>query len=684
MARSRNSAFLVAAAGIAVVAGLLVWRWLAAGGEGERPGNAGPGLAQVQAQAQAQGPVARAPGPRSAQAPEPAAAESPVPRRPPVAPLEKPSPRPSGYVGSQACSSCHAAIAESFAQHPMGQAMDTVPGEHPVENQSDVRRFVDREREYVVEERDGVVLHHERVFAPDGTLIYDQAMPVRFAVGSGTRGRSYLIEQAGLLTQSPIGWYSGTGRYGLSPGYEHDRGLRFERSVGDGCLHCHAGLVEHTTDGTERYTSRVFAEAAIGCERCHGPGADHVAKMTALPAGAKADDLQIVNPVDLEPRRREAVCNQCHLGGEATFPRFGRGFYDFRPGDHLDDTLLVFVHDETATTASGAKPVSQVEQMRQSGCWKGTGGTLGCVSCHDPHSKPAPEAIDAFYRTKCQACHEEKPCSLPEVERDAAPAAGSCIRCHMPSQDLVEIAHTAMSDHRVPRKPDQSSPTAPRAQGAALVAFDDAASRVPARELERARGLFLASLPGATKSTQRAQEAISALVPEGVNSGDQRAIVAALAGDVASLRGLGQLYASTGRMDAAAACWEGALAADPSDGEAMAMLARQMQRGGRLREALAMLDRLISASPSVAAVHAQRGAILVALARPDEAIAAVRNSLELDPSSLPVRSFLAELLARTNHSEEAEEERTTISRLKAAATSPYRPAAAETPAPNSP
>jgi len=232
MARPRNSALLVAAMALAVVASLLVWRWLAAGEGEEQRGDAGP---------PAQGPVARAPGPRAARALEPAAAESPVPPRPPVAPLEKPSPRPSGYVGSQACSSCHAAIAESFAQHPMGQAMDTVPGEHPVEDRSDARRFVDREREYVVEERDGVVLHHERVFAPDGTLIYDQAMPVRFAVGSGTRGRSYLIEQAGLLTQSPIGWYSGTGRYGLSPGYEHDRGLRFERAIGDGCLHCHAG-----------------------------------------------------------------------------------------------------------------------------------------------------------------------------------------------------------------------------------------------------------------------------------------------------------------------------------------------------------------------------------------------------------------------------------------------------------
>ncbi len=677
MARSRNSALLAAAVAMAVVACLLLWRWLAAGGAGERPGNAEPGLAQ------AQGPVARAPGPRVAQAPEPAAAESPVPPRPPVAPLEKPSPRPSGYVGSQACAGCHAAIAESFAQHPMGQAMDTLPGERPVEDRTELLSFVDREREYVVEDRDGVVLHHERVFAPDGTLIYDQAMPVRFAVGSGTRGRSYLIEHAGLLTQSPIGWYSGTGRYGLSPGYEHDRGLRFERAIGDGCLHCHAGLVEHEPDGGPGYSSRVFAEAAIGCERCHGPGAEHVAAMAALPPGAKADDLRIVNPVDLEPRRREAVCNQCHLGGEATIPRFGRGFYDFRPGDHLDDTLLVFVHDEQATTASGAKPVSQVEQMRQSGCWKGTGGTLGCISCHDPHTKPSPEGMDAFYRTKCQACHEEKPCSLPEVERDAPPATGSCIRCHMPSQDLVEVAHTAMSDHRVPRRPEDA-PTPPRGATAALVPFDDAAERVPPRELARARGLALASLPGTTKSTRGAQEAISALVPKGVDSGDQRGIVAALAGDVASLRGLGQLYASTGRMDAAAACWEGALAADPSDGETMAMLARQMQRGGRLREALAMLDRLIATNPALAAVHAQRGAILVALARPDDAIAAVHKSLELDPSSLPVRSFLAELLARTNRSQEAEEERTTISRLKAAVASPYRPAAATTPAQGSP
>lgn len=675
MARSRTTVLLVVGSACFLAAGLLVWRWLAAAGaEGERT-------------AVTLGAAAVEPGPRSPQTAARAATTETktaseagaAPARPPVTALEKPPPRPDDYVGSQACAGCHAAIAESFARHPMGQAMDTVPGANPVEARTEARAFTDREREYVVEDRDGIVFHHERVTAPDGTPIYDQAMPVRFAIGSGTRGRSYLIEHDGLLFQSPIGWYTGTGRYGLSPGYEHDRGLRFERAVGDGCLHCHAGLVEHAADGSDRYSSRVFAEAAIGCERCHGPGAEHVATMSALPAGAKADDLRIVNPVDLEPRRREAVCNQCHLGGEAVIPRFGRGFYDFRPGDHLDDTLLLFVHDEKTASASGAKPVSQVEQMRQSGCWKGTGGTLGCVSCHDPHSKPAPEAMDAFYRTKCQACHEEKPCSLPNVEREALPAAGSCIHCHMPSQKLEEIAHTAMSDHRVPRRPDDAPPAAPRGGPESLVAFDDAAERVPARELKRARGLALASLPGTTKSTRRAQEAISALTPTGVDGKDQRALVAALAGDVEALRGLGQLFASTGRMDAAAACWEGALAADPADAETMSMLSLQMQRGGRLRESLVMLDRIVATNPSVAAIHAQRGTLLVSLGRPDEAIAAARKSLELDPSSLSVRSFLAELLARTNRSAEAEEERATISRLKAAAAAPYRPSAAARP-----
>ena len=39
-----------------------------------------------------------------------------------------------------------------------------------------------------------------------------------------------------------------------------------------------------------------------------------------LVPGSTVADLKICNPADLDPSRREAVCNQCHLGGEATVP----------------------------------------------------------------------------------------------------------------------------------------------------------------------------------------------------------------------------------------------------------------------------------------------------------------------------------------------------------------------------
>lgn len=587
----------------------------------------------------------------------------------PIGPLQAPAPRPGGYVGSQACASCHAAISESFAAHPMGRSMDGVPPERQIEA-SLTGGFRDRERDYRVEVADGEIVHHERV-ADDGGEIYDQGLPVRFAVGSGTRGRSYLIEHDGLLFQSPIGWFTAAEAYGLSPGYQHDRSLRFERRIGDGCLHCHAGLVEHRDERSERYGERVFLEASIGCERCHGPGERHVDAMhAAAAAGGKPGDTCIVNPKDLEPRKREAVCNQCHLGGEATVPRFGRGFYDFRPGDHLDDTLLVFVQDEKSWAASGDKPVSQVEQMRQSGCWKGTGGTIGCISCHDPHAKPRPEEKEAFYRAKCNACHDQRPCTLPETERLAAPAGDSCIACHMPSQSLREVAHTAMTDHAVPRRRGEASGRPPASAEAGLVAFDDASDRVPPRELERARGIALASRPSSRRSTRAAVEAVRALVPKGIDVPDTGAIVDALAGDAEALRGLGRLFSQTGRMEAAAACWEKALDARPDDGETLSLLSNLFQRTGRLAEALSMLDRLLATHGWMAADHAQRGALLVALGREEEAIPAVRQSLELDPSSLEVRAFLVDLLANTGRTREAEEERGILERLSAASKAP--------------
>ena len=699
MARSRNSSVLLPAAICLALAGGVCWWSLGGGGQGGPQGPdaaIGPSVARSQKPRGADPPQVEAP-PRGVPPGNEGPAVTAVAAREPVVPLKKPAPRPDDYVGSQACATCHAAITATYQDHSMGQSMALVDGGRAIETDPSDSEFHrdsspppatatirDREREYTVERREhgeggSTVWHHERVVDAAGIPIYDQSMPVRFAVGSGTRGRSYLIDHDGQLFQSPIGWYSSTGRFDLSPG--HDRGLRFERNIGDGCLYCHAGRVEHDPDRPGHYSRQVFAEASIGCERCHGPGAKHVARMTDWPAGLPCPDTEIVNPTALEPRRREAVCNQCHLGGEAAIPRFGRGFYDFRPGDLLDDTLLVFVHDETIRAANGEKPVSQVEQMRQSRCYQGSDGAMGCVSCHDPHSKPGRLELDDFYRSKCNACHAEQPgessqpvghpCSLSAREREAAPANGSCIRCHMPAQSLREVPHTAMTDHRVPRLPSgigQPGTVSPTASSPGdLVAFDDAATRVPRRELDRARGMALAVQPGAMRSTQGRQQAVTMIVPRGLDPGDSRGVVAALDGDADALRALADLYAAGGRMDAAVACWQGVLESDPADEATLSALARQYQRSGRMREALGLVDRLAATNPSIAAVHAQRAAILAAQGHSDDAVTAALHCLQLDPSRQQFRSWFADLLERIGRGEEAASQRQVLSRLEAAA-----------------
>ena len=47
-----------------------------------------------------------------------------------------------------------------------------------------------------------------------------------------------------------------------------------------------------------------FVEGAISCERCHGPGKAHIARMTVP---ARDAPRQIVNPAKLDARRRDSV-----------------------------------------------------------------------------------------------------------------------------------------------------------------------------------------------------------------------------------------------------------------------------------------------------------------------------------------------------------------------------------------
>lgn len=548
-------------------------------------------------------------------------ARAPTPQ---AARIARPEPRPGGYVGSAACAECHAGISERYATHPMSRSLASVARAEPVED-FDHPAFESGGRNYRVERTADAVLHHEAMTGTDGQPLYDQAVEVAYALGSGKRGRGYVLDRGERLFLSPVSWYSGRGRWDLSPGYDRDAIYRFERPATEACLTCHSGRLNLAAPGTDHFRDPPFHEVSIGCERCHGPGKEHVERHRS---GDLARPDPIVDPADLDPDRREAVCQQCHLLGTERILRYGRSESDFRPGDRLEDVWTVFVGGTGLAADGTTEAVSHVEQMRSSRCYLGSGGRLGCVSCHDPHSAPAPQENDAFFNARCSTCHGDAApdpaganCSLPLEDRMRPPAEGSCIRCHMPRLDANDVPHTSQSDHRILRRPtSQDANVSPREETPTL--FDGAADRLPPLVAARAEGLRLIRSTNGANDIETARRAETLLKPSLAAAPDDAEVLEAL-GDAAEL---------DSRIAEAIRYWERAMTAAPRRESTLVRLAVAHQSGGRAQECLAVLDRLIAVNPWIAEYHGRRAFVLAQLGRLQQASASADRALELNPS----------------------------------------------------
>ncbi|HKB03411.1 MAG TPA: tetratricopeptide repeat protein [Gemmataceae bacterium] len=355
------------------------------------------------------------------------------------------------YVGDAACAACHQDIDRSYHQHAMGRSAFVLPAPPGIERFDPPTRptFTSFGHiDYRIERQGDKVFHVETVKGADGSSAVTTRAEVVIAIGSGTRGRSYLCIRDGGVWQSGISWFGEKQIWDVSPGF--GGGRHAMRPILAECLFCHVDRVDPIPGAENRFREPLLAhQASVGCERCHGPGALHVAERTADQRITGAADTSIVNPKRLPVDLREDVCRQCHFQGEHRVVRRGRDLFEYRPGLPLDLFLTVYVPH--AALIDYHKSVGQVEHMNVSKCFTGSGGKLGCTSCHDPHSTPAPATKDAFYRGRCMSCHQDKGCSLPLPERQAKNDA--CAVCHMPKAASANIAHTAVTDHRVPRVP---------------------------------------------------------------------------------------------------------------------------------------------------------------------------------------------------------------------------------------
>jgi tetratricopeptide (TPR) repeat protein len=558
------------------------------------------------------------------------------------------------YAGDAACARCHAEIARTYSEHPMGRSLaPAAAGDAgPVDAAFDAGGF-----HYTVTQRDGRVVHRETRTDARNQVLADVAEEVAYVLGSGTRGRSYLVARGDALVQSPITWYSQAGRYDLAPGYQFGN-AHFERPVGDQCLYCHTNRATPVPATINRYEPPMFLGHAIGCERCHGPGALHVQSGGATSAGR---DKTIVNPASLGPELRDAVCEQCHLQGDSRIEPADRRLADYRPGLPLYRYVSVFFD---AGKLDYHRAVGQVEQMHASRCYIASRGALSCIACHDPHERPAADRRTPFYRDRCLACHESRnPCSLPPDQRRAFSSRDSCIQCHMPPLSSSDIVHNAATDHRIPRllaarpKEPAAVATAP-----ALRLFHEEQIRTAEERAEarRARGIALAeAVVGLEDPRQRAamaRESFSLLAD----------VVTAAPGDAAAVRAESFVLGRLGHRREALALLLSALKISPRHEGLLENATANALTLSRKDIALPLAQRLTSVNPSSAEHQSMLAQAHALLRQWPEAESAAREALRLNPAHPTARALLIDVYVRTRQPGRARREEATLRVLNAA------------------
>lgn len=560
-------------------------------------------------------------------------------------------PSERGYVGSDACVECHRSISEAYQSHPMAHSIteiDAAPLETP--NPSAEARVDGKTRYFQVSTRDGRMVHHERMADAHGDIIYDQAVPMDYIVGSGKRARAYLFQQGQVLFMSPLNWYSQANRWDLAPGYVPDDPRRFDRRVTDECLSCHAGRVATVGRSLNTYREPPFYEMAIGCEKCHGPGEQHVAmRSTGQVIAVGADP--IVNPSRLDASHRESICNQCHLQAAIRLPRPGRSDLDFRPGQNLEDVWTYLDIKRPITKDGRTHSVNHVQQMRESRCFTQSDGRLGCTSCHDPHKVPSKESQVSFYRSRCLKCHEQSSCADTIEHRQLQ--EDSCIACHMPARQSSNISHVTQTDHRVIRSQAPPANDDVSEDATTLTLLSDQQGRLSPQERNRALGLGAWARLAKTgrQPTPELGQFLGQILLESPDDG-------------LLLIALGRMAHHGNRQNLARGYLERARQIPAVEEAAVAELLDIYYESSDWENAFECANRLIEINPREVKAYAIKADVCSLLGMPSDGIAAAEQAIKLNPSLVPIRRWLVKAYRGAGRDADAKAEEAVIERIE--------------------
>ncbi|HEX4485626.1 MAG TPA: tetratricopeptide repeat protein, partial [Terriglobales bacterium] len=360
-----------------------------------------------------------------------------------------------------------------------------------------------------------------------------------------------------------------------------------------------------------KFASEVFSESAIGCENCHGPGAAH---LNAVANGGSYQDgnQSIVNPARLTPEMANNICMACHELGDERVLKPGKAYQDVRPGVALDDVLSIFVIPPTRESPPQRDHLQHFYAMTLSKCYRATAGRLRCISCHDPHVQPSPQEAPAYFDQKCLGCHNQQSCTLSLQVRQQTNPADNCIRCHMPKRDIGFIAHSSLTNHRIPTRPDAPFPDSTFSQ--TTTSLPDLIHLNPAPGKK--------DVPPPLLTLLQAYGELAAYQPNYVEP---------------YLRVLDRLQT-----------------AEPNVASVQAALGRRELKDGKPQEAAGHLRRALTLGPPQAVVYGDLSEALNKLGQKNQALAMLRTAIQQDPFNPMFQRTMVFLLIDARQSSQAQ------------------------------